>query len=92
MIFQDITALKQLQHLRQDFMGLVAHDLRTPLQSVLLQLESILQRAEGEAASGTHLRAASDEEEQPAARPPRPRSPRRIPGRLAAAFISTSSR
>ncbi len=50
-IFQDITALKQLQHLRQDFMALVAHDLRTPLQSVLLQLETIIQRATGGAAS-----------------------------------------
>jgi signal transduction histidine kinase len=50
-ILQDITALKQLQLLRQDFMALVAHDLRTPLQSVLLQLDSILQRAAGEAAS-----------------------------------------
>ena len=50
-IFQDITALKQFQHLRQDFMALVAHDLRTPLQSVLMQLEAIMQRAAGEAAS-----------------------------------------
>jgi PAS domain S-box-containing protein len=50
-IFQDITALKQLQHLRQDFIALVAHDLRTPLQSVLLQLDAIMQRAAGDAAS-----------------------------------------
>jgi PAS domain S-box-containing protein len=50
-IFQDISALKQLQHLRQDFMGLVAHDLRTPLQSVLLQIEASIKRAAGEAAS-----------------------------------------
>jgi signal transduction histidine kinase len=50
-IFQDITALKQLQHLRQDFMALVAHDLRTPLQSVLLQIEAIMHRAAGDAAS-----------------------------------------
>ena len=50
-IFQDITALKQLQHLRQDFMALVAHDLRTPLQSVLLQLDALMQRAAGEATS-----------------------------------------
>jgi PAS domain S-box-containing protein len=50
-IFQDITALKQLQHLRQDFMALVAHDLRTPLQSVLLQIDVLMQRAAGGAAS-----------------------------------------
>ena len=50
-IFQDITTLKQFQLLRQDFMALVAHDLRTPLQSVLLQLEGIMQRAIGGEAS-----------------------------------------
>ncbi len=49
-IFQDITALKQLQHLSQDFLAMVAHDLRTPLQSVLMQLEALLRRSEGEAA------------------------------------------
>jgi len=51
MIIQDISALKQLQHLRQDFMAHVAHDLRTPLQSVLMQLDAIMLRAAGEAAS-----------------------------------------
>ncbi|HTP51585.1 MAG TPA: ATP-binding protein [Anaeromyxobacteraceae bacterium] len=50
-VFQDITAFKQLQQLREDFMALVAHDLRTPLQTVLLQLDAILRRAAGEAAS-----------------------------------------
>jgi signal transduction histidine kinase len=49
-IFQDITALKQLQQLRQEFLALVAHDLRTPLQSVLLQVEALMRRTEGEAA------------------------------------------
>jgi PAS domain S-box-containing protein len=49
-IFQDITALKQLQHLSQDFMTLVAHDMRTPLQSVLMQLEVLLLRSQGSAA------------------------------------------
>ena len=50
-IFQDITALKQLQHLSRDFLALVAHDLRTPLQSVLLQVEALIRRSEGEAAN-----------------------------------------
>lgn len=50
-ILQDITALKQLQHLRQDFMAIVAHDLRTPLQSVLMQIEALMQRAAGEVTS-----------------------------------------
>ena len=47
-VFQDITALKELQHLRRDFMALVAHDLRTPLQTVMLQLEALLRRAVGD--------------------------------------------
>jgi signal transduction histidine kinase/GAF domain-containing protein len=51
LIFQDITALKQFQHLRQDFMALVAHDLRTPLAAVLYQLEVVMLRATGEAAA-----------------------------------------
>ena len=50
-IYQDSTALKQLQHLRQDFMALVAHDLRTPLQSVLVQLDALMLRAGGDSAS-----------------------------------------
>jgi PAS domain S-box-containing protein len=50
MIFQDITALKQLQHLSQEFLALVAHDMRTPLQSVLLQLDVLVRGAQGIAA------------------------------------------
>jgi len=49
-IYQDITALKQLQHLRQDFLAMVAHDLRTPLQSVLMQVELLIRRSHGVAA------------------------------------------
>jgi PAS domain S-box-containing protein len=50
LIFQDITTLKQLQHLSQEFLALVAHDMRTPLQSVLLQIETLLLRSQGGAA------------------------------------------
>lgn len=50
-VFQDITALKELQRVREDFMALVAHDLRTPLQSVLLSLEVLLRRSSGDPAS-----------------------------------------
>lgn len=50
MIYQDITALKRLQHLSQEFLALVAHDMRTPLQSVLMQVEALLLRAQGGAA------------------------------------------
>jgi PAS domain S-box-containing protein len=50
LLIQDISALRQLQHLSQDFLALVAHDMRTPLQSVLMQLETLLLRSQGAAA------------------------------------------
>lgn len=49
-ILQDITARKELEKLREDFTAIVAHDLRTPLQSVLLQVDLLMQQATGEAA------------------------------------------
>jgi signal transduction histidine kinase len=41
MVFQDMSTLKLLQHLRRDFTALVARD---PLQSVFLLLEAISQQ------------------------------------------------
>jgi signal transduction histidine kinase len=38
----------------QDFMAIVAHDLRTPLQSVLMQIEALLARSSGTATSVAH--------------------------------------
>lgn len=46
-IFQDITALKRLRRLSRDFLALVAHELRVPLQSILMQLELLLRRSAG---------------------------------------------
>ena len=42
--------LEELERLRQQFAAVVAHDMRTPLQAILLQVETLLRRAEGEAA------------------------------------------
>jgi PAS domain S-box-containing protein len=50
-IYQDITTLKELQSLREEFVALVAHDLRTPVQAVLMHVEALLLRASGGAAS-----------------------------------------
>jgi PAS domain S-box-containing protein len=50
LVLQDVTALKQLQQLTRDFLALVAHDMRSPLQSVLMQLEVLLLRTQGAAA------------------------------------------
>jgi PAS domain S-box-containing protein len=46
--FQDITALKQLERLREDFAAVAAHDLRNPIQAVTLQVDLLLERAVGE--------------------------------------------
>lgn len=42
-LFRDITAQKELDRLREEFAAMVAHDLRSPIQAILLQL-SILRR------------------------------------------------
>ena len=48
-VYQDISTLKELERLRSEFSALVAHDMRTPVSSVMLQIEVLLRRAEGEA-------------------------------------------
>ncbi len=48
-VYQDISARKELERVREDFAAIVAHDLRTPLQSVLMQLDVLLAHASGEA-------------------------------------------
>ncbi|HEY3359928.1 MAG TPA: ATP-binding protein [Polyangia bacterium] len=48
-VYQDISTLKELERLRAEFSALVAHDMRTPVSSVMLQIELMLRRAQGEA-------------------------------------------
>jgi signal transduction histidine kinase len=50
-VYQDITARKELERLREDFAAIVAHDLRTPLQAVMLQVDVLLRQANGEAST-----------------------------------------
>jgi signal transduction histidine kinase len=47
-VFQDVTAFRALDQLREEFTAVVAHDLRNPLQAMLLQVELLLRRASGE--------------------------------------------
>jgi len=49
-VYQDISTIKELQRLREEFAAIVAHDMRAPVQSVMLQIEALLLRATGEAA------------------------------------------
>jgi len=50
-VLQDISARIELERLREDFAAMVAHDLRTPLQAVLAQIETLLLRAASGAAT-----------------------------------------
>jgi len=50
-VYQDISARKELERVREEFAAIVAHDLRTPLQSVLLQLDVLLRQATGGAST-----------------------------------------
>jgi signal transduction histidine kinase len=46
-VYQDISVRKELERVREEFATIVAHDLRTPLQSVLMQLDVLLGQATG---------------------------------------------
>ncbi|MBI5543141.1 MAG: GAF domain-containing protein, partial [Deltaproteobacteria bacterium] len=45
--YQDLTPFKELERVREEFSAVVAHDLRSPLQTMLLQLETLLRGALG---------------------------------------------
>jgi signal transduction histidine kinase len=49
LVFQDVTALKELDRLREEFAAIVAHDLRNPVQALLLQVKQLMVRATGDA-------------------------------------------
>jgi signal transduction histidine kinase len=50
-VYHDISARKELERVREEFATVVAHDLRTPLQSVLLQIDLLLSQASGDAST-----------------------------------------
>lgn len=50
-VLQDVTSLVDLARMREEFAAIVAHDLRTPVQAVLLQIDQLLRYASGEAAT-----------------------------------------
>jgi PAS domain S-box-containing protein len=45
--FEDITVFKELERLRDEFASIVAHDLRNPISSILMNSEVMLGQAEG---------------------------------------------
>jgi PAS domain S-box-containing protein len=45
--FEDITVFKELERLRAEFASIVAHDLRNPISSILMNAEILLRQAEG---------------------------------------------
>ncbi len=50
-VYQDISARKELERVREEFAAVVVHDLRTPLQSVLMQIDLLLRQATGDAST-----------------------------------------
>jgi PAS domain S-box-containing protein len=50
-VYHDISARKELERVREEFAAVVAHDLRTPIQSVLMQIELLLSQATGGAST-----------------------------------------
>jgi signal transduction histidine kinase len=50
-VYHDISARKELERVREEFAAIVAHDLRTPLQSVLIQIDMLLAQATGDAST-----------------------------------------
>ena len=47
-VFHDITALKREDQLKSDFVSMVAHEIKSPLNSVLMQLNVVLDGLAGE--------------------------------------------
>jgi len=47
-LFHDITALKKIDQLKSDFVSMVAHEIKSPLNSVLMQLNVVLDGLAGE--------------------------------------------
>lgn len=45
-VFEDLSAIKELERLREELATMVAHDLRSPLQSMLLQVETLARGAQ----------------------------------------------
>jgi signal transduction histidine kinase len=43
---QDLTPFKELERLREDFSAVVAHDLRSPLNAIMMQIEVLLRTVE----------------------------------------------
>lgn len=48
-VFQDITRIKELERQRDDFLGIAAHELRTPLATILVTLQTFLRRLQNRA-------------------------------------------
>ena len=47
-VFHDITALKKIDQLKSDFVSMVAHEIKSPLNSILMQLNVVLDGLAGE--------------------------------------------
>ena len=55
LLFQDLTLLRKLQTVRQDFVSNVSHELRTPLASLKVLVETLLDGALKDPNAGAHF-------------------------------------
>jgi len=53
-LLQDITAIKRMDQIKSDFVSMVAHEIRNPLNSVLMQLQVVLDGLAGEVSVKQH--------------------------------------
>jgi len=60
-VLQDITALRQLEQMRRDFVANVSHELRTPLTSIQGIIEGLIDGVIPAAEAGRYLRVAHGE-------------------------------
>lgn len=53
-LLQDITAIKRMDQIKSDFVSMVAHEIRSPLSSVLMQIQVVLDGLAGEVSEKQH--------------------------------------
>ncbi len=82
-VFQDISALKELERLREEWTSVVAHDLRQPVAVVELTVDGLLRGLPDAAPERTRRGLERIEDRQPPPRPHDRRPARRLAHRVA---------
>jgi signal transduction histidine kinase len=62
-VLEDVTHLRELDRLKTEFIGVASHELRTPVQSLLLSVELLREGAAGELTNEQHEIVAAQKED-----------------------------